>query len=105
MWYSWPDMDAFNVWHDAARAALGLPRPGVNASTGEVQESAAWTTSYVEPVVGDDVRAEVEQHVAEMVPEGLGIACDGPLVGIGWTFEDGTFVPPPAPDDDGGEAE
>jgi hypothetical protein len=22
-------------------------------------------------------------------------------VGIGWTFEDGTFVPPPAPDDDG----
>jgi hypothetical protein len=23
------------------------------------------------------------------------------LVGIGWTFEDGTFVPPPAPDDDG----
>ena len=20
------------------------------------------------------------------------------LVGIGWTFEDGTFVPPPAPD-------
>jgi len=28
---------------------------------------------------------------------------DDTLVGIGWTYTDGTFTPPPTPDDDSGD--
>jgi len=80
MWYSWADISAFNVWHDAACAALGIPHPNRNAKTGQVDESAQWTTAYTEPIVGDDVRAYVEADVAALVPEGLGVPCDPPAV-------------------------
>jgi len=85
MWYSWPDLQAFSAWHDAVCVALGIPHPGRNAATGEVDPNAQWTTAYTDPIVGDDVRAYVESHVAEMVPEGLGVPCDPP------TYTDGTL--------------
>jgi len=94
MWYSWDTLESFAVWHDAVRTALGMPYPGRNAATGRIDESAQWTTTYTDPIVGDDVRAHVDQHVAQMVPDGLGVPCDPP------TYTDGTFTPPPAPDED-----
>ena len=84
MFYSWLTLDLFNAWHADACTALGIPYPGHNAATGEVDENAQWTTAYTEPVVvaDDDVRAYVEQSVAELVPDGLGVPSE----------------PPPAPD-------
>ena len=85
MWHQWPDLAAFTAWHDAACVALGIPHPNRNAASGEIDEQAQWTTAYTEPtVVSDgDVRAVVEDHVAALVPHGLGVPCD----------------PPPVPDD------
>jgi hypothetical protein len=86
MWRQWADLASFTVWHTAACAALGIPHPGNNAATGDLDEAAQWTTAYTDPVVvtADDVRAVVEPDVAELVLDGLGVPCD----------------PPPAPDDD-----
>jgi hypothetical protein len=55
----------------------------MNASTGEVDEGAQWTTGYTAPfeVAVNDVRAIVEANVAEMVPDGLGVPCDAPPAG------------------------
>ena len=57
MWYRWPDLAAFTIWHDAACAALGIPHPGRNAQSGEVDTDAQWTTAYTEPtiIVGEGV--------------------------------------------------
>jgi hypothetical protein len=77
-WYAWTDLAAFSTWHDAACAALGIPHPGRNAATGEVDPDAQWTVAYTEPVVGSDVRAAVEDYVAVLVPDGLGVASVAP---------------------------
>jgi len=84
MFYSWLSLDLFNTWHVDACTALGIPYPGHNAATGEIDEQAQWTTAYTESIVVavDDVRAYVEQSVAELVPNGLGQPSE----------------PPPAPD-------
>jgi hypothetical protein len=80
MHYRWPSLAAFDAWHDNACAALGIPRPGHNAATGQLDKAAQWTTAYTDPVVVavDDVRAVVEADVAELVPDGLGVPCDPP---------------------------
>jgi hypothetical protein len=85
MWRSWPDLQAFNAWHDAACALLDIPHPGRNAATGEIDEDAQWTTAYTEPVVvsDDDVRAVVEPDVAALVADGLGVPCDPPEPDLG----------------------
>jgi hypothetical protein len=84
MFYSWSSLDAFNSWHALAMLALGIPHPNHNAATGEIDESAQWTTAYTDPIVvaDDDVRGYVEQSVADLVPDGLGTPSE----------------PPPAPD-------
>jgi hypothetical protein len=79
MWHQWPDLAAFTAWHDAACAALGIPHPGFNVASGEIDEQAQWTTAYTSPVVtATDVRAVVEHDVAALVPDGLGVPCDPP---------------------------
>lgn len=80
MFYSWLSLDLFNAWHDAAKTALGIPHPGRNAATGEIDENAQWTTAYTEPTVvaDDDVRAYVEDTVAVLVPDGLGAPSEPP---------------------------
>ena len=80
MFYSWLSLDAFNTWHTDAMQALGIPYPGRNAATGEIDEDAQWTTAYTDPIVvaEDDVRAYVEQSVAELVPDGLGSPSEPP---------------------------
>lgn len=79
-WYTWASLIDFNTWHDKVCTALGIPHPGRNAATGEIDPEAQWTTAYTEAVVvaDDDVRAIVEQHVAETVPNGLGNICEQP---------------------------
>lgn len=80
MFYTWLSLDLFNVWHDAAKVALGIPHPNHNAANGEIDEDAQWTTAYTEPtlVADDDVRAYVEDNVASLVPDGLGIPSEPP---------------------------
>ena len=80
MWYSWSSLDAFDSWHSSAMSALGIPHPNHNAATGEIDESAQWTTAYTNPVMVSeyDVRAYVKQSVAELVPDGLGVPSEPP---------------------------
>lgn len=80
MFYSWQSKALFDSWHEAAKAFLGIPYPGRNLATGEIDENAQWTTAYTEPVVlaDDDVRAVVENHVASVIPDGIGVPCDPP---------------------------
>lgn len=84
MFYCWLSLDAFNAWHDSAKLALGIPFPGRNAATGEIDESAQWTTAYTEPVIvtDTDVRAYVEDHVASLVPDGLGTPSEPPSIDV-----------------------
>lgn len=78
-WYQWPDIAAFESWHIAACAALGIPHPNRNAATGEVDENAQWTVAYTTPVTvaADDIRAWVGDDAAT-VTDGLGDPCDPP---------------------------
>jgi hypothetical protein len=80
MWHQWPDLEAFHAWHADICVALGIPHAGYNAATGELDETAQWTTAYTDPVTvaADDVRAVVKPDVAELVPVGLGSPCDPP---------------------------
>lgn len=80
MYYSWPSIETFTAWHTNACTILEIPHPGRNIGTGEIDPDAQWTTAYTEPVVvaDDDVRAIVEDHVATLVPHGLGVPCDPP---------------------------
>jgi hypothetical protein len=79
-WYTWPSEDEFDAWHADACTALGIPHPGVNQATGEIDEDAQWTTAYtsVVEVAAADWRAYVEASVAELVPDGLGAPSEPP---------------------------
>jgi hypothetical protein len=80
MWRRWSDLASFNLWHTAACDALGIPHPGNNAATGNIDQQAQWTTAYTSVIeVGpDDWRAVVKPQVAELVPTGLGAPSDPP---------------------------
>lgn len=80
MWFQWLSLEGFNSWHDVVKEALGIPYPGRNSATGEIDETAQWTTSYTEPVIvsDDDVRAFVETNIVEMFSDGLGVASQEP---------------------------
>lgn len=80
MWYRWDSFSGFEVWHADACMALGIPHPNHNAATGEIDLEAQWTTAYTNPVVvaEDDVRAFVDNSVAALVPDGLGVPSDPP---------------------------
>ena len=83
MWHQWSDLASFDAWHAAACDALGIPHPGNNAATGELDTDAQWTTAYTDPVVTDDgVLAVVEPDVAALVPNELGEPSDPPTVEI-----------------------
>lgn len=82
MWYSWTSAELFNAWHSDTCALLGLPRPGRNVFTGEIQADAEWTSSYtVAYVVSDtDIRAFVEDEVASLSPNMLGLPSESPPI-------------------------
>ena len=73
MLYAWATEEEFSAWHDKVKAHLGLPRPGINAATGEVDESAQWTNDYTSPTLsGDLVVAYVDDDIASQFSDGLG---------------------------------
>lgn len=80
MWYRWKSLEEFNAWHEAAKAHLGIPRPGKGLASGRERPTRQWTTTYTEPyvVAEDDIRAVVEAGALD-VP-GLGEPCDSPIV-------------------------
>ena len=80
MWYSWATLAAFTAWHDAVCVALGIPYPGQNAASGQIDESAQWTTAYTDIVeaAGDDWRAWVGDDIAAAHPAGLGAPSEPP---------------------------
>lgn len=80
MWYSWNSLASFEEWHQAAKTFLGIPYPGRNSATGQIDESAQWTTAYTEPTVlaENDVRAFVEDYVSLAIPNEIGVLCDPP---------------------------
>ena len=49
-WAAFTDPAAFVAFHDAACADHGIPHPGRNGATGEVDPAAQWTTAYTNPV-------------------------------------------------------
>lgn len=79
-WYSWPDEASFNAWHSTVCTGLGIPHPGVNEATGEVDLDAQWTTAYTQAVevTPTDWRAVVEPAVATVYTNGLGTPSDPP---------------------------
>lgn len=79
-WRSWESETKFNEWHNAVCANLGIPYPNRNSATGEIDESATWTTAYTSfvQVSSNDYRAFVDEEVAINNPNGLGILCERP---------------------------
>lgn len=81
MWYLWTSKAAFDAWHFDVCNGMGLPRPGYNNETGEIDLDAQWTIAYttVVQVADNDWRAVVESAEASKYPNGLGLPCDPPL--------------------------
>lgn len=79
-YYKWESLGAFENWHEAVKAGMGIPHPNENMATGDVDEGAQWTTAYTaaKGVAPDDVRASVEDAVAEAYPVGLGVPSEMP---------------------------
>lgn len=82
-WYRWKSLAEFQQWHNAAKAALGIPRPGKGLSSNRERTANQWTLAYTEAyiVAKDDVRAIVEADALH-VP-GLGEPCDCPVLPSG----------------------
>lgn len=82
MWYSWGSATDFNAWHKDTCVLLGLPRPGKNLQTGEIDSTAEWTTSYTTAYVvsESDIRAFVEPDVVKLSPNMLGNPSEEPPI-------------------------
>jgi hypothetical protein len=79
MWYLWSTLAAFNEWHEAAKLELGLPRPGVNQATGEVDQDAEWTLVCAAGVETENgVVAFLSDDVAAAAPDFLGTPTNSP---------------------------
>ena len=48
--FAWSTMAEFEAWHQEIKTALELPKPGINAETGEIDPEAQWTNNYTEPI-------------------------------------------------------
>ena len=81
MWYSWKKEEDFDIWHRDTCILLGLPKPGRNMATGEIDSDAEWTTKYTEciHVKDGDFRAFVEPEVASLSPNFLGFLSESPF--------------------------
>lgn len=81
MFYSWQSLSLFDTWHANVKEMLGIPYPGRNARTGEIDEDAQWTDAYTNPVIVSqtDVRAFVEDEIAVRFPDGLGVPTSPPI--------------------------
>lgn len=78
-WYKWNSKADFDLWHDKAKTALGLPKHGVGMNGGP-QKDSPLIEDYVVPVevAIDDWRANIEPEVVALNLEGLGIESVAP---------------------------
>jgi len=78
-WYKWDNLDSFNLWHDAVNSALGFPRFGENAATGEIDTEAQATDNYTQAVIETNgVYALVDNAIANTYTDNLGIISEMP---------------------------
>jgi len=72
--YKWETEKAFDNWHSVVKEALGIPYANKNSATGEIDESATWTTAYTALRSDDNgVKfAKVEEEISTQFSEGLG---------------------------------
>lgn len=72
--YFWASLNDFNNWHEKVKNYLGLPKAGINAATGVVDDNAQMTTDYTNIVQFDDKWiAAIEESIAEQITDGIGI--------------------------------
>lgn len=93
-WVSFTDRAAFDDYHLAACADHGIPHPGRNAETDEVDLAAEWTLAYVAPI---DDHGTIKAHVPDADVELYGLTPTEPPI-----YYDETGEPvddPPGPVD------
>lgn len=80
VFYSWQSEHLFNIWHEKVKAFMGIPTQSHNSLTGEIDELAPWTDSYTKSIEvnPNDIRAFVDDDIANTFPDGIGIPCDPP---------------------------
>lgn len=73
IWVKWNSIEDFNLWHEAIKIELGLPKMSVGKN-GEIDPTAVISTDYVLPIVvaENDIRAFIGENFAE----GLAISSD-----------------------------
>jgi len=73
-WYKFESQAFFDEWHNQVKAQLGIPYPNKNLQTGEVDENAMWTTSFIEPLIvsENDLRIYLADEYSETYSEKLG---------------------------------
>jgi hypothetical protein len=79
-WAYFQNQGAWDAYHNAVCADLGIPRPGRNAASGEPAIMACWTDAWVDPIQvkgTGNVTAWVAQIPDEHVAE-YGIALSVP---------------------------
>jgi len=66
IWVKWDSIDQFDLWHDAIKTELGLPKMSVGKN-GEIDPTAVVSTDYVLPtiVAENDIRALISEIYAE----------------------------------------
>lgn len=83
-WYKWPTKTSFDVWHTNVKNALGIPKLGSNAETGETDPTAVGVEQYTQlhKVSTTDWRAMVETEIAAQYSDGLGTPADPPPINL-----------------------
>jgi len=67
MWFSWPSLESFNLWHNEIQQFLGIPRVGTERYTQVIE------------VNFDDYRAFVGFEASSVYPLLLGIPTTSPF--------------------------
>jgi hypothetical protein len=79
-WYKFESQDLFDVWHEIVKADLGIPYPNKNLETGEIDEDAQWTTSFIEPYIVSetDLRIYLTDEYSDTYSQELGEVSEAP---------------------------
>lgn len=74
MWYFWDSLNKFNIWHEQVKLGLGLPKPGINSATGEIDNNAQMTTDYTEiKSYENGFIAYIENDIANIYSDNIGV--------------------------------
>ena len=66
IWVKWNSIDEFNIWHNAIKSELGLPKLSVDANGAEIEGSLV-ITDYVIPLIitDNDIRCCIDEKYQE----------------------------------------